>query len=49
MATSDRFDKFTDRARKVLTYKYKKRKHSEKTRGHRQYISRIKILDVVLA
>ena len=35
------------RAAKVITYKYKPRKHSATLRGHRQYYTQIKILDVV--
>jgi large subunit ribosomal protein L21 len=35
------------RAAKVMTYKYKPRKHSAKIRGHRQYYTQIRILDVV--
>jgi large subunit ribosomal protein L21 len=38
-----------DRARKVLVYKYKVRKHSEKLRGHRQYYTQLRIVDVVAA
>ena len=34
------------RAAKVLAYKYKKRKHSEKLRGHRQYYTQLRIVDV---
>lgn len=37
------------RAAKVYAYKYKPRKHSEKVRGHRQYYTQIKIVDVVTA
>jgi large subunit ribosomal protein L21 len=37
------------RAKKVLAYTYKPRKHSEKVRGHRQYYTQIKIVDVVTA
>ncbi len=35
------------RARKVLSYKYKPRKHSSTIRGHRQYYTQLKIVDVV--
>ncbi len=35
------------RAAKVISYKYKPRKHSATLRGHRQYYTQIKILDVV--
>jgi len=35
------------RAAKVYAYTYKPRKHSEKMRGHRQYYTQIKIVDVV--
>ncbi len=35
------------RARKVISYKYVPRKHSEKLRGHRQYYTQVKIVDVV--
>ncbi len=35
------------RAAKVMSYKYKPRKHSATLRGHRQYYTQIKILDVV--
>lgn len=37
------------RAAKVISVKYKPRKHSEKLRGHRQYYTQIKIVDVVTA
>jgi large subunit ribosomal protein L21 len=37
------------RAAKVLSYKYKPRKHSEKIRGHRQYYTQLRIVDVVTA
>ena len=37
------------RAAKVISYKYKPRKHSEKLRGHRQYYTQIKIVDVLTA
>lgn len=36
------------RAAKVVSYKYKPRKHSAKIRGHRQYYTQIKVVDVVL-
>lgn len=36
------------RAAKVYSLKYKPRKHSEKIRGHRQYYTQLRILDVVL-
>jgi large subunit ribosomal protein L21 len=35
------------RAAKVLAYKYKPRKHSEKMRGHRQYYTQLRVVDVV--
>ncbi len=35
------------RGKKVMTYKYKARKHSAKLRGHRQYYTQVRILDVV--
>lgn len=35
------------RARKVLSYKYVPRKHSSTKRGHRQYYTQLKIVDVV--
>lgn len=35
------------RAAKVMTYKYKPRKHSATLRGHRQYYTQIKVVDVV--
>ncbi|MCD4814005.1 50S ribosomal protein L21 [bacterium] len=35
------------RAAKVISYKYKPRKHSATIRGHRQYYTQIKIVDVV--
>ncbi|MBN1596023.1 50S ribosomal protein L21 [candidate division FCPU426 bacterium] len=35
------------RGRKVHSYKYKPRKHSETLRGHRQYYTQIKVLEVV--
>lgn len=35
------------RAAKVISLKYKPRKHSEKARGHRQYYTQIRIVDVV--
>lgn len=37
------------REKKVMSYKYMPRKHSEKIRGHRQYYTQIRILDVVLS
>lgn len=37
------------RAKKVLSYTYKPRKHSESMHGHRQYYTQIKIVDVVTA
>ncbi len=37
------------RAKKVLAYTYKPRKHSESVRGHRQYYTQIKIVDVITA
>ncbi len=37
------------RAAKVIAYKYKKRKHSEKTRGHRQYYTQLRVLDILKA
>lgn len=36
-----------DRDRKVLSYKYMPRKHSATIRGHRQYYTQLKIVDVV--
>jgi large subunit ribosomal protein L21 len=35
------------RAAKVMIYKYKPRKHSATLRGHRQYYTQLKILDVI--
>ncbi len=35
------------RAKKVLSYKYLPRKHSATIRGHRQYYTQLKIMDVV--
>lgn len=35
------------RAGKVISYKYKPRKHSATLRGHRQYYTQIRIVDVV--
>jgi len=35
------------RGSKVLSYKYKPRKHSATLRGHRQYYTQIKVIDVV--
>ncbi|MEW6517581.1 MAG: 50S ribosomal protein L21 [candidate division FCPU426 bacterium] len=34
------------RARKVFSYKYRARKHSAKIRGHRQYYTQVRILDI---
>lgn len=34
------------RARKVISYKYLPRKHSEKLKGHRQYYTQVKIMDI---
>ncbi len=35
------------RGAKVISYKYKARKHSATIRGHRQYYTQIKVVDVV--
>jgi len=35
------------RAAKVITYKYKPRKHADRIRGHRQYYTQIRVVDVV--
>jgi large subunit ribosomal protein L21 len=37
------------RAAKVLAYHYRKRKHSEKIHGHRQYYTQLRILDILTA
>lgn len=37
------------RGRKVLSYKYVPRKHSSTLRGHRQYYTQLKIVDVIAA
>jgi large subunit ribosomal protein L21 len=35
------------RGAKVMSYKYKPRKHSATIRGHRQYYTQIRVVDVV--
>lgn len=34
------------RARKVLIFKYRRRKNYKRTRGHRQYFTRVKITNI---
>lgn len=34
------------KAKKVIAFKFKRRKGSERTKGHRQSLSRVKIIDI---
>jgi len=36
-----------DKAKKIIVYKYKRRKGYKKTQGHRQQYSMIKVLDIL--
>ncbi|MFQ5454824.1 MAG: 50S ribosomal protein L21 [Nitrospirota bacterium] len=35
-----------DRKKKIIVFKKKKRKNYKKTQGHRQYFTRVKIIDI---
>ena len=37
-----------DRGKKVIVYKFKKRKHYRRRRGHRQDYTEVKVTDIVL-
>ncbi len=36
----------TDRLKKIIVFKFKKRKNYKRTRGHRQHFTRIEITDI---